>query len=280
MKKTIKCLTVCLFALFIAFLFASKPVSANYDEKKNNVSITVEKEQVKIRATYQRGLSRESYYIWCEYTGDKGLDNINACSQAEQNAMRKFVQIGGEETTNYINQGRSSYVDENPVSHSFTVNKENDQILNEINNYDGKNFTIFAVTYYCTTRDGVENNYTSCMHWESETTKLDVNIKNLIDGNGGYNVGDLTEDEDVNELIIKIQDITNNTILPIIYVVLGIFLVIKGALLGMQIVKAADEPQLRQEKIGSLKWLVIGVAIAYAATFVVNILTKYLDRIF
>ena len=66
-----------------------------------------------------------------------------------------------------------------------------------------------------------------------------------------------------------------DTILTIIYIVLGLFLVIKGALLGMQIVKAADEPQVRQEKIGSLKWLVIGVAIAYAVTFVADILVDY-----
>lgn len=72
----------------------------------------------------------------------------------------------------------------------------------------------------------------------------------------------------------KIADIVN-TILIIIYVVLGLFLVIKGALLGMQIVKAADEPQVRQEKIGSLKWLVIGVAIAYAVTFAADILVDY-----
>ena len=61
-----------------------------------------------------------------------------------------------------------------------------------------------------------------------------------------------------------------NTLMIVIYIVLGLFLIIKGALIGFQIVKAADEPQVRQEKIGSLKWLVIGVAIAYAATIVVD----------
>ena len=67
-------------------------------------------------------------------------------------------------------------------------------------------------------------------------------------------------------------------ILNIIYIVLGLFLIVKGALLGMQIVKAADEPQVRQEKIGSLKWLVIGVLIAYAVTFAADILTGYLAK--
>ena len=84
-----------------------------------------------------------------------------------------------------------------------------------------------------------------------------------------------TSDDGVNGLLSMIDDIVGNTILPIIYVVLGLFLVVKGALLGVQIVKAADEPQVRQEKIGSLKWLVIGVAIAYAVTIVADVLLGY-----
>lgn len=67
------------------------------------------------------------------------------------------------------------------------------------------------------------------------------------------------------------------TILLAIYVLLGLFLIIKGALLGMQIVKAADEPQVRQEKIGSLKWLVIGVAIGYGVAGAANILINVIQ---
>ena len=76
---------------------------------------------------------------------------------------------------------------------------------------------------------------------------------------------------DLAKLMAKVEEI-GDLILTIIYIVLGVFLVIKGALLGMQIVKAADEPQVRQEKIGSLKWLVIGIAIAYGVAFAADIL--------
>ncbi len=75
----------------------------------------------------------------------------------------------------------------------------------------------------------------------------------------------------------KLGDIIQ-TVLVIIYIVLGLFLVVKGAILGMQIVKAADEPQVRQEKIGSLKWLVIGVAIAYGVTGIANIVTNVMKK--
>ena len=84
---------------------------------------------------------------------------------------------------------------------------------------------------------------------------------------------------EVSGLFEKIQKIVE-TITTVIYIALGMFLVIKGSLLGLQIVKAADEPQVRQEKIGSLKWLVIGVAIAAAVTTVARVVTNYFEAIF
>ena len=86
--------------------------------------------------------------------------------------------------------------------------------------------------------------------------------------------------DDVRELIDEIYEITHGTILPILWAVLGIFFVVKGALLGIQIVKSADEPQVRQEKIGALKWLAIGVAVAYAATFLVDAVMGFFSGAF
>ena len=77
---------------------------------------------------------------------------------------------------------------------------------------------------------------------------------------------------------VDVLESVSGTILTLIYIVLGIFLVVKGALIGMQIVKAADEPQVRQEKISSLKWLVIGVVIAYAVTFAADIVIDYVTK--
>lgn len=96
---------------------------------------------------------------------------------------------------------------------------------------------------------------------------------------GGLDIAATNTNSDVQAAINAVTEIVQ-TLLIVIYVVLGLFLVIKGALLGMQIVKAADEPQVRQEKIGSLKWLVIGVAIAYGVTFAANLLVNYFKGAF
>ncbi len=84
-------------------------------------------------------------------------------------------------------------------------------------------------------------------------------------------------DSGLSDAMATVIDVAN-TLLVIIYIVLGVLLVIKGALLGVQIVKAADEPQVRQEKIGSLKWLVIGVAIGYGVAAVAQILLSYFAK--
>lgn len=42
---------------------------------------------------------------------------------------------------------------------------------------------------------------------------------------------------------------------------LGLFLVIKGVMLGVGIVQAADDQQQRKEKINALKYMIIGVVL-------------------
>ena len=81
-------------------------------------------------------------------------------------------------------------------------------------------------------------------------------------------------------LMNKISDIVDDYVLPIIWSLLGLLLIIKGTMLGVQIVKSADEPQVRQEKIHSMKWLVIGVAIAASASAVVKVLLNFFERAF
>ncbi len=88
------------------------------------------------------------------------------------------------------------------------------------------------------------------------------------------------EDEEINKTLIEVTEIVNTIVIPIIYGLITIVLIIKGALIGTAIVKSADDPQVRQEKIGSLKWLVIGVVVAYSANTVVGVFTGFFKKLF
>ena len=109
-----------------------------------------------------------------------------------------------------------------------------------------------------------------------------ITQKQFVDTSDKYVKGTTNgiSDDGMSGMMEDIIDIVNAAVLPIVYVVASAFLVIKGTLLGVQIVKSADDSSLRQEKIGALKWLVIGVAITYAATTIIGLLTGFFETAF
>ena len=100
------------------------------------------------------------------------------------------------------------------------------------------------------------------------------NIYNLLSDTNYDNI----EDKGIKTVVQQITDITYNIVLPVIWALLGVILIVKASIVGAQIVKSADEPQVRQEKIGSLKWFVIGIAIAYGATGVIKLLENVIKK--
>ncbi len=109
-----------------------------------------------------------------------------------------------------------------------------------------------------------------------------ISSKQVLDTNDYYlkGVQGNYHHESMNSLMSKIKNIINTIFLPIMYSLIGIVLVIKGAILGVQIVKSADNPDIRMEKIKSLKWLVIGVAVTALASSIVGVLTGFFSNAF
>ena len=105
----------------------------------------------------------------------------------------------------------------------------------------------------------------------------------ILDTKDKYIEGETIENSGMNprmrELLEKIKEIVNTIVLPILYSFSAIFLIIKGALLGTQIVKSADKPDIRAEKIHALKWLFIGVTIIFAASSAVGVLTGFFKNL-
>lgn len=141
---------------------------------------------------------------------------------------------------------------------------------------EGKEYLFRVEAYF-----GKSNNYQG-----SEIIDRSPSITSLqvLDTNNKYINSDNTQnevgDENIRGLLDDLLEITNTIILPILYSVIGMYLVVKGAILGVQIVKSADMPDVRLEKVKALKWLAIGVVIAFAASTLVGLLTGFFKDVF
>ena len=77
-------------------------------------------------------------------------------------------------------------------------------------------------------------------------------------------LGDTVKDqEDAQSFLQTLLDeyIYGETVQAILGIALVLFLIVKGVMVGMKIVKAADDTSARKEAIDSLKYMIIGVAI-------------------
>ncbi len=277
MKKFFGSFLMLFGILFVVFLVSSNNTKALYEDDKNYVSVTISQEAVTINVTYQRGFDKDfSYYSWC----DKG----NASNRKEDCVGyvegTENIKYASSSMNAFISKASANEADSNLTTQTFVIGLDTtitDPILRNINNYKDKNLVLKTTTYFCTVRN-VEN-YGECQYFTQKTSYVDVSINDL---QNDIVIGSIEniEDEGLKSVMEKVSNIVYTTILPIIWAVLGLILVIKGSMLGVQIVKSADEPQVRQEKIGSLKWLVIGVAIAAFAAGGVQVLTGYFSGAF
>ena len=81
----------------------------------------------------------------------------------------------------------------------------------------------------------------------------------------------------------KIWDTVVDAVTIVVWVIvaaLAVVLVVKGITTALAVVKAADEPQVRQEKIASFKYMAIGIVIALIiATLFGAVLTLFGDQL-
>ena len=77
----------------------------------------------------------------------------------------------------------------------------------------------------------------------------------------GSPLGDAIDTEALCELWTQVLDIVT-MVIWILVGVLAVILIIKGVTTALAVVKAADEPQVRQEKLGAFKYLAIGMGVA------------------
>ena len=276
MKKIIKCFSIFLFSFFVLSLCFSNPIKANYDPDKNKVSVSISLEEIKISVKYQRGFDLgTAKYKWCR-VNEIGSTTVCGTETA-------FTSGYGWE----LDQRSADVADNNPQTKTYTINKANDEILRDIDNNKDSKYKIVVSVTYCAVRSGTVGSFNTCSYSDSPVGQTfgvngqAINLESLT--NNSTVMGDSLDsinDDNVRSAVAKISEIVYGTVMPVIWICLGLFTVIKGSLLGVQIVKAADEPQIRQEKLGSLKWLVIGMLVAFAVSGGIQLLTGYLKNTF
>jgi len=124
---------------------------------------------------------------------------------------------------------------------------------------------------------GTSNAYSGT---ESINGSFTVGAVQIADTNDKYINGTTKKDhgikdENMSKTIDKIEYIINIVVLPIIYSCTTLFLVVKGGIMGVQIVKSADNIDVRREKVRGLIWLVVGVAVTFLATTVIGLITGF-----
>ena len=282
MKKIYRYFSLIIISAILLLFFSNNSASAMYDRDKNQVSVSVSKDSISITVKYQRGFDKDTaMYVWCRVEpGATPPEESCVKDEFPKYADNNYVSASGKDSLSFIPEGDASHVDYNTTTHTFTVSKDDDPILSKIGELtDGTQpsvtYVVFVVANFCAVRGVAGEDVTgSCTYFDDpKIVKVDVNLSDLKN-DGRVDIGDIS-DSGLQSMMEKISDIVYTIVMPIIWAILGLFLVVKGTILGVQIVKSADEPQIRQEKIGSLKWLVIGVAIAALAAGVVQVLTGF-----
>ena len=75
-----------------------------------------------------------------------------------------------------------------------------------------------------------------------------------------------------------VSDLVNGTIIPALLAVLGVAAVVTSTVLGYKIIKAADDPGERQEKIKYLRNILIGLAVAAIVLLVANPVREFIEE--
>lgn len=306
MKKIIKRFMIIFASVIMMLPLTSTKVSAEepattpsfvgtFDTSKNKTEVYAykgenenkDKLMLKIDVTFTRGFDKDTAtYIVCKKNNSTSeIKNLNNCKEfgeiVTQNGDVGVQFVVSGDTNTFSNELTGTAADANPIKKSYTVNTGI-----EINSDNRETYyVVFVKTFFCSRRVVEEDGQYKgggCQYWHNPEEIGGTPFSRIE-----FKMGDLTdkniteiEDERLAELMEVIQNIVMGIVMPIIYIVLGLFLIVKGSLLGIQIVKSADDPQTRQEKIGSLKWLVIGVAIAYAASGLVHVVMGVISGAF
>jgi len=267
MKKCKKLLKFFSFfaTLTLAFLLVSPKANAMYDENLNKVvygsiKMNPNNNEFTLKVQYQYQVKGVQVYICeagksnfsCENEYISLLKEMVDYSDSNKGLRESSINKGGQETLTYLFEPSAVYDG------------------TRIDDYANGTYKIMVKASFCLLRD---NELKNCAVWQTndEDQSYPVIYEETITINSAY-----TDNTKINQTIDSILHIVNSYAIPVMWVLLGILLVVRGVLLAIDIVKASDEAEVRQKKISGLVWLIIGVFAGYAITIAAHVVMSIL----
>lgn len=238
---------ISLFASFILMMFFtySNVGAAFYQQSENKLTsykFSRDDDLASVSIQYQNGIRDIEIFICNPSTAD---------AKCKEDAITKFKD---SETIINRENFNKTYTKEfvNPIDGTKRLGDYVDSSYT-----DGQvknNYHVVMTASFCAVRS---DNSQECKAWDEGVVIFSDDIT-IATG--------LTSSGELNRSIARILTFINDYMLPVLWLVLVVFLIVKGILLGIDIVKASDEAEVRRKKVSGLVWLFIGVFAALAIT--------------
>lgn len=248
MKKYLKIITLVTSFVLMVFFMCNNVSAAYYDESNNKIlsyKLSRDDNEATVSIQYQNGIKDVNVYI-CETTQTDQDCKDNPITQYQDDT--EIVN-----SSELIKEYTKAFRDPKEGKHleDYTDSIETDgQIVN--------NYKVLITAKFCQLRTE-----------DRQECRSRSNDYILVSENTTLATG-LTASGDLNKTIMKVLTVVNNYVIPILWLAEAILLIVRGIMLGIDIVKASDEPDVRHKKINGLIWLFIGVFASIAVTSIAS----------
>jgi len=264
-NKLFKATFIVAIFTFLLCIFPSKVGAALYDESKNRVveyNVSRKENKLDIKFEFQFGIKDIDIYICARNEGQ------TSCVDTEY--LSKFEDLKDDKKD--INVSASQSI--RTYEHTFSVpvdykDKKSWHLKDYQDDLDGKTgkpineYKIIVKANFCTARN---QEHSDCIAWKGTETVLE----NKFSFETGF-----TNNAQLDDTLASILNIVNNMVMPALWIILGVLLIVRGVILGIQIVKSSDEPDVRKQKINGLIWLFIGIFVAYVITISASLVMSF-----
>ena len=238
-------------SFLMMFLLSPKNVNAVFYERSENKLLTFSTKRqgsdsgVDVSIQYQNAIQGVEVYICTK-------DQNTASSCATSTALSHYVSPNFDTWIINKNGDRAIY-----NMHFDNVTDGGGIHITQYNDTDDNQYRVLVKAVFCVALNDTGNDCADNMV-DEEYQDIYFEIFTLDKSFTGSGT--------VNSTIARVLEIVNNIVIPVLWVLMGVLLLVRGIMLGIDIVKNSDDPEIRKKKITGLVWLFIGVGIGYIIT--------------